>query len=253
MANTLIDRNLKSMKYFIVAIALFGLGVYLVDYRGVGLDFTSMANAKGTNPVVVELYTSQSCSSCPPADKFLGELAENDNVITLGCHVTYWNHLHWKDTLSNEECTKRQRQFNGDIGSGRVYTPQMVINGEHEFVGSKRSLAAKYLERSAPIFGVNLTNNNGTITASLDHIKRNKNMIVEWIEFDQSYHQDIPSGENRGRSLTYTTPVQSITYETAHTDTNQLSYTPKRQGQKVAVLIRESKAGKIIAAGQIKL
>ena len=91
-----------------------------------------------TRPVVVELFTSQGCSSCPPADALLGELARRPDVLALGFHINYWDGLGWKDPLSSEAATERQRRYARRRPGGRVYTPQIVIDGADEFVGSDR-------------------------------------------------------------------------------------------------------------------
>ncbi len=94
---------------------------------------------------VIELFTSQSCYSCPPAEAYLGELSEEENILALEYHVDYWDRLNygcygrWKDVFSTPEMTERQRQYNVKIrNTGNVYTPQMVIDGRTEAVGSRR-------------------------------------------------------------------------------------------------------------------
>ena len=79
------------------------------------------------SPVVVELFTSQGCSSCPPADKILGDIANHPNVLALSMNVDYWDYLGWKDTLGSPEHSRRQREYAIRRGDGRVYTPQMVL------------------------------------------------------------------------------------------------------------------------------
>ncbi len=93
--------------------------------------------------VVVELFTSQGCSSCPPADAFLKDLARTrPDVLALGFHVTYWNGLGWRDPYSLDEATQRQRRYASLLSLDSVYTPQMVVDGRRDVVGSDRSAAA---------------------------------------------------------------------------------------------------------------
>ncbi len=248
------DRDFN-MKYLIFAFIGFGIIAYLIDYKGVGRDFTSTAMAQNDAPIVVELYTSQSCSSCPPADKVLAEIAMQPNVIALGCHVTYWNHLHWKDTLSMEECTKRQRAFNGSINSNRVYTPQMVINGEVEFVGSRRGQAIQSIKDADAIIPVKLTKNDTEIHASFPALNINRALTVEWIGYNDKFYQEIPSGENRGRDITYSNPVQFINYSDISDGETYIfqNRTSWNKTDNLAVIIRDKTAGKVIGAGKIKL
>ena len=90
-----------------------------------------------TSPVVVELFTSQGCSSCPPADAMLHKLAERDDVIALALHVDYWDYIGWKDEFAVPAYTKRQRGYARTNGRRMIYTPQMVINGQDDVIGAK--------------------------------------------------------------------------------------------------------------------
>src|SRR5258708_28691391 len=95
------------------------------------------------NPVVIELFTSQGCSSCPAADKNLAEIIEKaevngQQVIGLSFHVDYWNYIGWKDPYSKAEFTERQRKYSAHMNSESVYTPQMIVNSEKEFIGSDK-------------------------------------------------------------------------------------------------------------------
>ncbi|REK09757.1 MAG: DUF1223 domain-containing protein [Acidobacteria bacterium] len=104
--------------------------------------------ADGAPPlIVVELFTSQGCSSCPPADRLLGELAEEGDVLALSFHVDYWNRLGWTDPFSAPQWSQRQEEYARRQASDSVYTPQMVIDGRHGFVGSDRAEASRLLER----------------------------------------------------------------------------------------------------------
>src|SRR5271168_3386935 len=102
------------------------------------LVFMSSPASAGTRPVVVELFTSQGCSSCPPADALLGDMARRDDVIALGFHISYWDGLAWKDPFSSQSSTDRQRAYSRLFHLGQVYTPQMVVDGAREMVGSDR-------------------------------------------------------------------------------------------------------------------
>ena len=94
-----------------------------------------LARAQGS-PVVVELFTSQGCSSCPPADALLRKLAEEEDVIALALHVDYWDYLGWKDSFATPKFTARQRAYAKKARSRSIYTPQMVVQGEDRVVGN---------------------------------------------------------------------------------------------------------------------
>src|SRR6516165_10211815 len=97
------------------------------------------SSAQAQTRAVVELFTSQGCSSCPPADKLLGELAKRDDLLALSLPIDYWDYLGWKDTLASHDFSERQREYAQSRGDGAVYTPQAVINGTDDMVGSDRS------------------------------------------------------------------------------------------------------------------
>ncbi|VVT02579.1 DUF1223 domain-containing protein [Erythrobacter sp. EC-HK427] len=161
------------------------------------------AIAEGSGPVVVEMFTSQSCSSCPPADALAAELAVRDDVIVISRNVTYWNRIGWEDTLSDEANTQLQRAYarRGLAGRNGVYTPQAVVDGRDGVVGSRASelsaLIAQEGERERPLLvvegnGVSITGaTSGAATLSV-------------IAVDASETVAIGAGENRDRSVTYT-------------------------------------------------
>src|SRR6476620_5493570 len=102
------------------------------------LPFTRLSLAAVQRPVVVELFTSEGCSSCPPADAFLSELLKQTAVIGLSYHVDYWDYLGWRDTLASPEASRRQRDYALGRKDGRVYTPQIIVNGLKHAVGSRQ-------------------------------------------------------------------------------------------------------------------
>jgi hypothetical protein len=113
---------------------------------------TAFAGSPDGRPIVIELYTSQGCSSCPPADQLLGKLATRPDVIAMSLPITYWDMLGWKDTLASEANTRRQKAYAAAMGHGGVYTPQIVVDGVTDVVGSRAAdVDAAIAERQAVI------------------------------------------------------------------------------------------------------
>ncbi len=103
------------------------------------------AFAQSKPVVVVELYTSQGCSSCPPADEFMGELVQNPQVIALALHVDYWDYIGWKDQFAHSAFTDRQKAYARAIGSRAIYTPQMIVNGQNRVEGNDPAAVNAYV------------------------------------------------------------------------------------------------------------
>lgn len=171
----------------------------------------SLAAAE-TSKVVVELFTSQGCSSCPPADKFLGELARRDDVLPLSFHVDYWNYLGWRDPFSSAEASERQRSYRRVLGRPYVYTPQMVINGSAETVGSGRSKVLQLIERahSMPRLDISVDHTGaGRATVRIGGGSRQAAPATVWLVFyDRRHSTDIRRGENEGVTLVNTNVVR---------------------------------------------
>jgi hypothetical protein len=216
-------------------------------------------------PVVVELFTSQSCSSCPAVDEILGDIAHNpDNgLIVLGCHVTYWNHLRWKDTLSLDACTERQRDYAGILEQGRSYTPNMVVNGSWSFAGSQRSELDQALRKArqkndVALIQVEMTTEGFQIT--LPDLPAGQRVPYELTVITYTTNQtvDIKSGENRDRKITYAHTVSDITrlapwqgqQETRMIAASSLN-PDKLHG--VVILAQPVRGGKIKAAGEYRI
>lgn len=158
------------------------------------------ARAAAPAPVVLELFTSQGCSSCPPADAFLGELVRTPNVIGLAFHVDYWNSLGWRDPHARPEWTERQRAYARALNDD-VYTPAMVVNGGAIVVGSDRSAVRRAMERAAPAgLAVTLTRGpsglEGTIAPTQTPV------LVSLATYDGMRTTRVGAGENSGRELT---------------------------------------------------
>ena len=164
-------------------------------------------------PVVVELFTSQGCSSCPPADLFLTELARNrPDVLALAFHVTYWNELGWTDPFSLEAATQRQSRYAERFGDG-AYTPEIVVDGRRDVVGSSRSQvnaaieAAEHANTTLATISVRST----TDGLSIDVGAGTGNAELLLIGLDSTHQTNVSRGENGGRKLTESNVVRSIT------------------------------------------
>lgn len=162
---------------------------------------------------VVELFTSQSCSSCPPADKVLGEVIKRGDVLALAFHVDYWNYLDWKDTFSDAAFTKRQYDYAASFGSSQVYTPQMIVNGKQSVkAGSPESVFAAIDEmdkKSGPLpVAVSATIDNGHLSISAGAGSGDANLVLVIFEAKESV--DILRGENSGKTVEYRNAVTEV-------------------------------------------
>jgi hypothetical protein len=207
------------------------------------------AGLAAERPVVVELFTSQGCSSCPPANAYLNELSkQRRDVLALAFHVTYWDRLGWKDPFSLEAATRRQAVYGRRFGDGS-YTPEMVVDGAASMVGSARGQVGAAIENarrnarsSAP---VNLTRNGEQVSIEVGAGSGSGNILL--VGFDHEHTTAIARGENSGRTLVEANVVRSMR------SVGQWSGSALRiserfpEGQDVAVLV-EAPDGRIIGA-----
>lgn len=156
------------------------------------------ALAGGPAKGVVELFTSQGCSDCPPADRTLGSLTNSGGVITLAWHVDYWDYLGWRDTFSSKSATNRQEAYNRTIGAG-VFTPQFVVNGKSSGLGGQNG--------GLPV-SVSVKNNGGSISVSAGSGSGSANLYL--VTYSNSSTVAIQRGENRGKSVTYRHVVSGL-------------------------------------------
>jgi len=159
----------------------------------------------GSTKVVVELFTSQGCSSCPPADAFLRDLARRDDIIALSFHVDYWNYLGWTDPFSSREATMRQKAYRPAFGLRYVYTPQMIIGGAEQTNGSGRAAALKAIEaqRRKSMLGVALREAGpGAAIIAIDAGAPPEKPAAVWaFVIDRTHMTKIAHGENSGAKL----------------------------------------------------
>ncbi|WP_133487327.1 DUF1223 domain-containing protein [Aliiroseovarius marinus] len=178
--------------------------------------FAGLAVAGDRPVVVVELFTSQGCSSCPPADAFLGELSRQDDVLPLAMHVDYWDYIGWKDTFARPEHTKRQKAYAYGFGTKSIYTPQMVISGVDQAVGSHVMKVMEILHHHQMAVGrVSLSTHkgeNGRIVrvANISNLPLPQPLIAQIVHFTPKATVAVKRGENAGRSITSTNIVTNI-------------------------------------------
>ncbi len=169
--------------------------------------------AAAQSRVVMELFTSQGCSNCPPADALIAEYADRADVIALSLPVDYWNYLGWADTLARHEHTERQRGYADARGDRQVYTPQMVIDGRHHVIGSDRqAVEAAIGNARGLVVPVSLALGDDAMTVSLgDAVPDAPQRATVWLVlFDSSETVAIGQGENRGQTITYRNVVMAM-------------------------------------------
>lgn len=186
---------------------LAGLGVALGLLQGTA----SMAqDAAPHGPVVVELFTSQGCAACPPADAMMADLAARDDVIALSLHVDYWNYLGWEDTFSQALFTERQYGYGRAAGSTVVYTPQLVIGGQERVMGARAMEVADQIamHRAQPDpVALHVANRGGEeaflIEARWVDAASPPAMVVQLVAYSPHEVVEISRGENAGRTAEY--------------------------------------------------
>ncbi len=165
--------------------------------------------ARADSPVVVELYTSQGCSACPPADALLEELAARDDVIALALHVDYWDYIGWADTFASAQFTRRQHAYARAAGSRMVYTPQMIIGGQARVVGYEPMNVADVIHEMRMVdypvaITMERTSDGVTLRAEASMvIAEGPGMVVQLVRYIPLQQVDIRRGENAGRSIDY--------------------------------------------------
>lgn len=154
-----------------------------------------------SRPAVVELFTSQGCSSCPPADAFLGELAQRPDVLALAFHVDYWDGLGWRDRFDSAEATQRQQRYAAALHLPGAFTPQMLIDGSRSFVGSNRNAIGAALRQTRTGLPIKTRLAGGELKIELDSQALREPLEVILVAYLSQADTRIPRGENAGRTL----------------------------------------------------
>ncbi len=207
----------------------------------------STATASSARPVVLELFTSEGCSSCPPAERLLARLAQRPGVLALGFHVTYWNDLGWHDPWSLAAATARQRHY-ARFFAGGLFTPELVVDGRRALVGSDAAGARAAIRLARPIQHVALTLRDGPggvtllVDAGVGGAERDSadtgGARLLLFGYDPHHTTAIGRGENAGRTLHEANIVRSITVAAGWHGAAERVLLPRPQGQRLAAILQ---------------
>jgi len=221
------------------------------------LGWVPLASAQ-SSMVVVELYTSQGCSSCPAADMILNELSGEDDIIALGLHVDYWDYLGWQDKLAQHKFTKRQEIYNAVLKSRyRLVTPQMIMQGRDHVAGAKRRKVLEYIEmlRKMPegaVLDITRSGEKMQITFGPLEGQNAGESVLHVVRFTPGIEVAIKGGENSGRKIQYTNTVtdwQTIAKWDGHEQV-KLDHNIA-DGEHVAVILQAKNNGPILVARRL--
>lgn len=215
----------------------------------------AVAPAAAGSPVVVELFTSQGCSSCPPADAFLARLSERPGVIALAFHVDYWDYLGWQDSFASPAFSKRQRSYARAFGERMVYTPQIVVAGRRGLVGSREDeveAAIAEAAASSPLAKVTIALRGDALAVTVEAAGAVvQEAQVNLVLFDAPQVVEIGRGENSGRTMTYHNVVRSWMMLGSWSGARTEWVVPLPQDMRgAAVLVQDAASLSMLGAGQ---
>jgi hypothetical protein len=213
----------------------------------------SAESASAGGPVVVELFTSQGCNSCPPADVYLGDLAKRRDVLALAFHVDYWDYIGWKDPFGDAAWTARQRHYARSLKTSQVYTPQMVVDGGDHAVGSDRRsverLITEAAKRDRPVLEAKRTADGLSL-----RIEGTGTGEIWIVGYDPKHETKVPRGENAGSTLTEFNVVRGLRQVDAWKGGALARTIPVSElppGAAYAVLVQTADLGRVLAAATI--
>lgn len=227
------------------------LGIAAAVWTGLAVQATAEQY-----PVVVELYTSQGCSSCPPADEILKELGIRDDVIAIALHVDYWDYIGWKDAFGHPAHAKRQRAYAVHAGRRSVYTPEMVVNGQTDIVGAKpmKLMTAIEQHKDVPQRMTLDVRRDGNVLRALGTVPTGKvvPMEIHVLHVTPVASTKITRGENRGHTFEYTNIAHDWRVASVWDGRAPLDLEINVQNaDPVVVLVQEAGAGPIVAAARL--
>ncbi|KIC17553.1 DUF1223 domain-containing protein [Leisingera sp. ANG-Vp] len=207
-------------------------------------------------PVVVELYTSQGCSSCPPADALLHKLAAREDVLPLALHVDYWDYIGWKDEFARPSHTQRQKGYAHVGGRRMIYTPQMIIMGQDDVVGADAmevaDAIAKHKDQPRPV-SLEVERRGEELVIRLQPRVQmpDGKLVVQLVRYTPERTVSIKRGELAGRTLSYSNVVEDWAVAAEWDGAGDLEVSVAAPGDlPAAVLVQEAPFGRIIAAAR---
>lgn len=216
--------------------------------------FATAAVAQSTQGVLVELFTSQGCSSCPPADAFLANLAQDQGVIPLALHVDYWDYIGWSDTFAQEKFTKRQRKYAKMNADRMVYTPQMIVAGQTRVKGHDAASVMLGIAAVKSTITLTLTRQGDDvlISATSDQALPS-DILVDVVRYYPKMTVQIERGENRGQAISYHNIVTSWMNVGEWTGKTPLAMTTRAAGDDpIVVILQQEGPGAVLAAAVLK-
>lgn len=222
-------------------------------------DAAAQLAANVSPPAVVELFTSQGCSSCPASDRQLGELAKRPDVLALSLHVDYWDYIGWKDPFATPANTERQRAYARALRQRYVYTPEMVFGGLAHDPGYDPAKIARMLRKVAdhpgPRVSPTLTQAAGNgLAVAMPETRLTEPCDVWLVTFDRQHQTKVARGENKGAMLTNYNVVRSLEkLATWNGETASWNVPAERigTGQAIAVIVQQASHGRIIGAARL--
>jgi hypothetical protein len=225
----------------------------------VGLGSGSAVLAADKPLVVVELFTSQGCSSCPPADALIEELAGRDDVLPLALHVDYWDYIGWTDSFASPAYTARQKAYARVAGKSTIYTPQMVVEGQDHVVGFRPMQVADLIQarrEAGESVTLSAEDRDGALYLSGSAVAGatiSGKVNIDLVSFIPSAKVDILHGENAGSTITYANIVQNWTRLGVWNGQGDFTLTaPLPEEGPLAVIVQENGPGHILAALRIR-
>ena len=271
---------MSSMKQLLTGLSLISL-ILVATAALIRPQVHASASPQDTQriPVIVELFTSEGCSSCPPADALLArlaneQLAANIQLIALEEHVDYWNDLGWTDPFSSRDWTARQYVYAGALRNGNPYTPQMVVDGTAEFVGNQSLKAREAIQKAASKAKIPMMLAPGNPKGSgkesfsvkigkLEGVTRGDSAEVWLAVTETGLHSAVTRGENAGEDLHHAAVVRSMRKigeakadgESSFAGAASVSLQKewKRENLRAVVFVQEKKSRRILGAAEIRI